>query len=243
MPKPTAPPAISETLQSGTHAAFPPFDILPNPNLKPESARNFEVGLNLSQDNLFYEGDAFRAKAVVFHNEVKDFIDLANVMTFNPFGAVQYQNIAKAELTGFELEAAYDAGFMFTTLAYTRVRGKNDQTGQPLTSVYPDKVSTTLGFRFLDEKLTVGGRYTHAWKQDLLPNPLPMGVYESDAYHLVDLFASYDHNRYFSTALTLKNILDEQYTRFRSEDPSPGFSATVSATIQVRRVETEHSGK
>ncbi len=224
-------PAITETLQTGTHPAFPPFDILPNPNLQPETAKNFELGLNLSFDNVIQEGDAFRGKAVIFRNNVDDFIELVTVPTPNPFDATQFQNIAKARLEGVELEANYDAGAFFATIAYTHVRGDDIENNQPLVSVYPDKVSTTVGFRFFEDKLVVGGRHTYAAAQKRLPNPLPRGVETSDSYNLVDLFATYEHNRYFSTALTLKNIFDEQFTRFRSEDPSPGFSATISATI------------
>ena len=226
-------PAITETLQTGVHPAFPAFDILPNPDLKPETARNWEGGVNLSFDNVIHDGDGFRAKGVVFQNNVDDFIELVSLNTPNPFGATQFQNIAEARLRGFELEAHYDAGFMFASVAYTHVRGDDLESDQPLVSVYPDKISTTVGFRFLDDKLTVGGRHTYAASQTRLPDPLPRGVEPSSSYHLVDLFATYDHNRYFSTALTLKNVLDEQFTRYRSEDPSPGFSATISAIIRL----------
>ena len=226
-------PAITETLQTGVHPAFPAFDILPNPDLKPETARNWEGGVNLSFDNVIHDGDGFRAKGVVFQNNVDDFIELVSLNTPNPFGATQFQNIAEARLRGFELEAHYDAGFMFASVAYTHVRGDDLESDQPLVSVYPDKISTTVGFRFLDDKLTVGGRHTYAASQTRLPDPLPRGVEPSSSYHLVDLFATYDHNRYFSTALTLKNVLDEQFTRYRSEDPSPGYSATISAIIRL----------
>src|SRR5690606_3931177 len=39
-------PSITETLVNGTHPA-PAFDFLPNPDLRPETAHNFELGVNV----------------------------------------------------------------------------------------------------------------------------------------------------------------------------------------------------
>lgn len=240
-------PAVSETLQSGVHPVPPEFDIIPNVNLRPETAENIEGGVNLAFDKIFNENDVFRAKASIFRNDVDDFIEdrvvgLNPATCFNPFvgigcGESQYVNIANARLEGFELEATYDNKLMFVNLAYTHVRGDDLTSNQPLKSIYPDKVVATVGFRFLEDKLMLGGRWTYADAQNRVPdavNPNDLSIDETPtpSYSLVDLFATYEVNENFSTALTLNNIFDEDYRIHRHEENEPGFSAKLSATVR-----------
>lgn len=237
-------PAVTEAFNSGTHPVPPTFTISPNPNLKPETARNYEAGVNLKFDDVLSDGDAFRAKASIFRNDVSDYID-AYLTGFNPAtcfgppfngcGTFQYQNISKARLEGVELEAFYDAGRYFAGVSYTRVRGDDLEADVPLISVYPDKLVTTAGVRFLDERLTVGGKWTIVDAQNRLPGTDRTGsvVVPQGSHDPVDLFMSYEHNRSFSTTLTLKNIFDENYTQYLNLDPSPGFSAGLTATIRL----------
>lgn len=235
-------PAISETLQSGIHPVPPTFEILPNPNLRPETAENWEAGVNLSFNKLFDERDAFRAKATIFRNNIDNYIE-DRLVGFNPglcFGAgiscgsSQYVNIDEARLEGFELEAAYDIKTMFINIAYTHVRGDDLTANIPLASVFPDKVVTTLGFRFMEDKLQVGGRWTYADGQDRVPNPTSDNIEDqpSESYNLVDLFATYKVNETVTTALTLNNIFDEQVRLYRHTEPEMGFNAKLSATIR-----------
>lgn len=229
-------PAVTETFITGVHPAFPPFVLLPNPNLVPETAQNLEAGVNLSFDGIFREDDKFRAKANYYHNEIDNFIGEQQI---GFPGTFQYVNIAQAEIYGFEVEALYDFGDGFVQATYTHARGDDKTANVPLITVYPDKFVGTVGLRFLDNALTVGARLTAAASQTRLPPPPPPpnppSILPSSSYELVDLFITYDHNRYFSAGLTLKNITDQQYVPFRQAEgtPSPGFSALLSATFKV----------
>ncbi len=227
-------PSVTETLIEGVHPGGFAFLLLPNPNLTPETAQNLEGGINLSFDGVIREDDRFRAKANYFHNEIDDFIDSvfrSPPVGTPPFGDFQYVNIAKAEIHGFEVEALYDFGDGFLQASYTHVRGDDKTAGTPLSTIYPDKFVGTAGLRFLEDKLTVGARLTAVAAQ----NRVPTGTPTSSAYELLDVFATYKHNRYFSTALTLKNVTDEQYVPFRQAEgrPSAGFAALISATVKV----------
>src|SRR5690606_11939366 len=136
-------PTVTETLIAGTHP-FPAFNILPNPGLKPEVAKTWEAGVNVEYDGTFTENDKFRGKDNVVLNNVTNFIDMVEVgepyrIPVAPgfpaafcsfpgtpcveFYAQQYQNVAKARLTGVELEAAYDWGGGFISLAATHITG------------------------------------------------------------------------------------------------------------------------
>lgn len=229
-------PAITETFNSGLHDPAFPFVFLPNPSLRPETAHNIEGGVNLQFDEVLTTADKLRAKATVYYNKVDDFIegDLLFTLPGCPtFACFQYQNVARARLQGVEFEADYDAGYAFGRIAYTYTDGKNLDTDEPLASVRPHKLVSTFGMRFMEERLVTGITWTLVGKKKSKDIPATSGIASSDGYDVVDLFATYNHNRYFSTAITLKNVLDKSYTKYQNLNASEGFSAVISATFQL----------
>lgn len=211
-------------------------------------AQNIEGGVNVQYDNIFRDGDRFRAKASVFHNEIGDYIDSVavgpvysvrvvpgmpvSVCAFVPrlcqigIQDQQYQNIAKARLQGAELEAAYDWGGGFVTVAGTIVDGRNKVTDDPLNSVAPNRISTTIGFRLFDEKLTLGTRLTFVddTKRNVT-NP-------EKGYGLIDLFASYRYSENVSGDISIQNVFDRQYTQYQNSNASPGLTAKFGLTVK-----------
>ena len=71
-----------------------------------------------------------------------------------PFDSITYANIDEARLQGLEVEAAYDPGWGFFGLGGTLNEGENKETGDPLNSVYPDRLTATAGFRALSDRLS-----------------------------------------------------------------------------------------
>ena len=247
-------PAISETLINGTHP-FPAFQILPNTALKAETAHNLEGGVNIKFDGVLREGDAFRAKIVGFSNQVDEYIDIQGVgprtfvavsplvpaslcrgrtVAFGPcqipVQAQQYVNIARADLSGVEVEAAYDWGDGFASLAFSHTEGVNASTRIALVRVPPDKIAGTFGLRFLDRALTIGTRivYNDA-RSNVPPSTL---IPNTKDYALVDLFASYEYSDTVRADLTLANIFDKRYIKYLDVDRSPGFQARGGLTVR-----------
>ena len=256
-------PAVTETLVSGIHPIFfAPFEFLPNPGLKPEIGKNKEAGLNLRFDDVLQRGDAFRGKANVYRNDVRDFIEFAPLATgatgqggvtcttVNPFGGPaceQYQNITQARLEGYELESNYDAGLWFAGFNYSHVRGKNVLTGAPLAKIPPDIATTTLGVRFLDRKLTVALRWQAVGPKERADIPTSSGqpVFPpTSSYNLVNLYAGYEPNPDLLYSFSVENLLNEQYSRYLSSFPNPSGSGapiampspgiTVRGAVKVR---------
>jgi hemoglobin/transferrin/lactoferrin receptor protein len=249
-------PTVTETLIEGVHP-FPSFNILP-PNLLPETAHNLEAGVNLRYDDVLKAGDSFRGKATVFTNLVDNFIDIepvgspyhvpfipgaptslcgAEPFLCFPINSFQYINVSKARVQGVEVEGAYDWGRGFLSLAGSAIDGKNLDDGMSLATVAPYRMSTTLGFRFLeDNALTVGGRLTlvGASPKNVAvaagsdgTEPLP-----SAAYGLVDLFASYAYSDRVSGDMTITNLFNKQYTQFLDVEPNPGLTVKAGLTIK-----------
>ena len=216
-------PAVTEVLVEGLHPGGFAFRFLPNPDLKPEVGRTLEAGINLKYDSIFQQGDKLRGKLAVFRNDVDNFIEGVYSSTPLPFGQYQYKNIAAARLTGIEGEMVYDARAWFVSASGSSIRGDNLTNREPLSSVYPDKIAFGAGLRFLDEKLVVGGKITLVDEQ----KRVPVGTPTSKAYALIDLNANYQITPEARAFLTLENIGDVRYQRFRDGDRSPGFVGKI----------------
>lgn len=216
-------PAITETLVEGLHPPPATFRFLPNPALRPEVGRTIEAGVNLKYNDVFVTGDRFRGKLSIFRNDVRDFIEGVALPRPLPFGSFQYQNIANARLTGVEGELVYDARRWFASVSGSSVRGENRTNGQPLGSVYPDKLAVAGGMRLLDEKLTISARITMVAAQ----TRVPVGVPTSKAYTLLDLQAAYQITPDARAFVSLENIGDVRYQRYRDGDRSPGFVGRI----------------
>lgn len=227
-------PSITETLVSGLHPAPAAFTFLPNPNLRPEIGRTLEAGLNLRFDDVFAAGDRLRGKFAVYRNDVRDYIESVYVDPLGRCGApapigtcagttFTYANISSARLSGVEGEVAYDARAWFASLSGSHVRGDDRTTGRPLATIQPTRVAVGGGLRLLDEKLTIGGRVTFVSAQTRLP-PASANL-ASKAHTLVDLYGAYEFNENARAFVTLENVGDVRYQRFRDGDASPGFVA------------------
>jgi hemoglobin/transferrin/lactoferrin receptor protein len=90
----------------------------PNPDLDPELSRNYEFGLNVLRNDVFFEGDKFRFKAVRFDNTYDDYIIRMRRLSD---GFYSWDNIDKAEFRGYEFSAAYDAGYAFLEGTFTQI--------------------------------------------------------------------------------------------------------------------------
>ncbi len=239
-------PAISEAFITGVHPPpAPPFSLLPNPDLTPETAHNVEGGVNLKFDGLATSSDKLRAKFVAFQNKVDDYIDGVIVPAGPPaFFAFQYQNIANATLEGLEFESVYDAHAWFVGVNAARIRGTNDETDNPLLTIPADQVTVTAGFRAFGDKLVAGARAHFVAAQDRTPpidtstldpnNPtVSRELLATDAYTTVDLFAQYVVSEQATLNLNIDNLFDETYRQYLDLTNSPGFSARVGLTMRL----------
>ena len=257
-------PSITETLVNGVHP-FPAFNVLANPNLRPEVARNVEGGVNLSFNDIYLPGDKFRGKFGGFVNQVENFIDIketgpARLVPFVPGLPVaycarrpflcfplrdfQYQNVAKAEISGIEGEGAYDWGGGFFSVSGFLNNGRDLSTGAPLATVAPSRISGTLAFRGLEKNaLTAGIRYTAVGSRNCdsfayadqnnncvsLIAGLPVNIaFAGRSYEVLDLFANYDWNDRIFTNVLISNATDRNYTQYRNSAPNPGLTVRFS---------------
>jgi len=156
-------PSLTELYADGVHFPtsffpFPRFNFfVPNPDLRPEVARNKEAGVNLRFRDVVFPRDSLRARLSVFQNDIDDFIEI--VVTNPPIGngTTQARNVSTARIRGLEIETGYDSGPWFGSFNASVLEGTNRTQGGPLSLIPAHKAAVTVGHRFLDSGMSSAG--------------------------------------------------------------------------------------
>ena len=166
--------------------------------------------MNVLRDGLLFSGDAFRAKLVYFNNNYDSYVTrTGRLEDTGPLEPFFYENVS-------------DEPFNLPTQA---------SIDQPEYSG-----SATLGTRWLDENLVLGGRVTFFGEPSLDlddPNPTFTAFYW-EAQEIFDLFGSYDVNDHLSLGFSVENVADTFYVAplYGSQIPGPGRTARVNFTAR-----------
>ncbi len=126
--------------------------LLPNPDLKPEKSRNFEIGIRSRMDRLSFDVAVFSSKYNNLIQEKKD-LGTANGLAASTANPTLFQtiNIDQATIQGFEIKGTIDWGQTAdgkwrTPVSYGQARGTNDTSGLPLSYIEPAKLSVGLKY-------------------------------------------------------------------------------------------------
>ncbi len=221
-------PSLTEVYISGQH--FPGNNWVVNPNVRPETSANKEGGVNLRFSNVALPGDRLRARAAYFVNDLEDYISEVVTATTSTI-----TNVSKARIQGAEAEIRYDARTWFGALGASALRGDNRVTSQPLSDTPADKVSFSLGYRFLDSGFTLGGRSVANAAQKRVPSGTPT----TGGYMLWDVFASWQPTmepiKDMRVDLGVDNLFDKVYRRsnWNSATPAPFYEVGRNAKLAV----------
>lgn len=186
----------------------------PNSTLRPQTNATWELGLTLAFDGLLAAKDAFRFKISGFDESATDFITSKTVGTYArtaPYAGTgsifQYINVPNAHRWGGEAELNYRIDDWDLGLGYSRLRVKNQATGENLFSP-PDKVTSSLGY-YIDDYWSVryGGRYVFAQEYD------GTIARRRSGYSVHDIGTSYDRD-WYRVDFGITNLFDKGYATY-----------------------------
>ncbi|KON80228.1 TonB-dependent receptor [Azoarcus sp. PA01] len=207
-----------------------------NPQIEPEIATQFEIGLKGADDDVSYALSAYRTR-------ITDYITGRNVSgapgtnrcpPANASACKETFNLGRATLVGVEAEARWQAvRGQWLTASYSRVRGENEDLDEPLFQMPADEMS--LGWE---------GRVAAAWtadatlrlvrKQDRVATMFAAGTEnETSGFATADFGATW-HGQRQRVRVALKNAFDKPYHEHLTEGVSgmeidaPGRSLMVS---------------
>lgn len=247
------PGTLGEMLLGGSHIGNL-MDYAPNAYLKPETSQTWEIGLNLTADDLLTGGDSLRVKAAYFDKTVDNYIALGTV-NGTPAADGQassyyaYTNLlGDSRLRGVEVEANYDAGPYYAGGSFTYTKGdfattySDDPWGNATStgngtilyvSVAPKyRFTADVGVRFLDDRLNIGARANRIVPSEQLG--LFSTIYRAKPYTTFDIYGSWDFNENASLRFAVNNVTDVAYIdpMNSSDFPAPGRTATLSLKVR-----------
>lgn len=232
------PPSLRESAYSESF-------LFPNPDLEPEIARNWELGLNVLRSDLLVGGDKLRMKVSYFNNNYEDYISRVD-HTEQTIAYYTTRNIDQAVFSGVEISGGYDAGFIFTEFSlnyYTNVEfcdlgepcvndGLNGDYG--MNHIPPELTATlTLGLRAFEDRLVLGARLNHVGARAV---PLSASNLSFTApwvpYTVFDLFGSYKVSPNLMLNASVENVGDLYYIDALANTamPSPGRTIRLGLT-------------
>lgn len=214
-----------------------------NPFLRPEKAETSQLGFNTAKQHVLLDNDFLGVKVVAWRTRLKDYIHSQSFYLLTDSGRLTnnidddieggfhaqiYTNSPEAvRHKGLEININYDAGLLFTELAYSYQRTGTpvDATaksmygfGTPGATELPRHFGNlTVGARMLDRRLTVGStfRFTGKAKRVL---PASEDLADMDTLEdlpqiptLVDLFAHYQWSKNLLLKASVRNATNRNY--------------------------------
>ena len=195
---------------------------LANPDLKPETAHELEVGASFAKSGLFNKGDHLKAKFTYFDANIDDMITLVELteMGASPDDSiyVTYANVEEAKRKGYEFSSTYYLSAWDLSASYEHLDLYDKQTKQKITP-FADKLRLAVGYTFEAIALSLSANVDHWFKPEQNPESYMWGTteyfYVDEAYTQANIAGKWipNNNGLESTTLHfgINNIFDEQY--------------------------------
>jgi vitamin B12 transporter len=209
-------PTLSELFQS-----YPAFFFIANPNLRPETSRGYDVGVEQA-----LVGETLRAGVTYYYNRVRNLI----VAAPSPDGInITYANVGRAHTDGVESFVAYNPVKAITLRAdYTYTQATDDGTGQELLRRPKHKASlnaawqATSAFSLNATVLTVS-----SWIDGNRDFSIPRLT--APGYTVVNLAASFAIDRHLTVFGRVDNLFDRHF-----QNPVGFLQPTLGAFAGIR---------
>jgi hemoglobin/transferrin/lactoferrin receptor protein len=230
--KPPSPDQVNTSFANNT--SF--YEIIGNPNLKPEYSDTIELGFRGKNERLGYSVTAF-------HSKYKDFISQEQIggsMTIVDPTIFQYINFGKVTIRGLEARLSLNvtSALSFSGgIAYAKGDSDNNGVKKPLETI--DPLKTVLGARYKAESWGAFADISHSAAKSKSRMPTETN-FASGSYTIVDIGAHWNPVKDVTISATINNLLDKKYwqwsdvrglagnTTFADAFTSPGRNAQVS---------------
>lgn len=203
-------PTMGEMYNDAKHFSIGSFYTnywVPNPNLRPETNETQEYGFGLRFDDLMLANDGVEFKASYFDTNAKDYI--STTVDFAKATTMSY-NVPNAKIWGWDMTAKYTSDLFSLDVAYNRTRGKDEDTGEWISSLNPDTVTSVLDIPVAQSGFSVGWVGTFAERSTHISSSYSA----QPGYGVNDFYISYrgqQRLRGLTTSLVFGNAFDKEY--------------------------------
>lgn len=181
--------------------------VVGNPNLRSETADNFEIGVKGKNSSLNY-------LVTGYYNRYHNFIDWVSKPTSGYTSFIQYDNLDKAKVYGITADVKwnfYDDFYTTAGFAYSRGKATNNGVTTPINSIQPMK--TKLGFGYEGDKFGANIQWTYnRGKSDKDIEQSSAYLYNpTGGYSLFDFGVYWKPVENLTLTANVNNIFDKKY--------------------------------
>lgn len=176
-----------------------------NPNLRPEVADNFELGIKSQNDKLQY-------RVAAYYNKYRDFIDSISRSEGEYSPLIQYQNLDKAAIHGVTANAKwqfYDALYVSGGLSYAKGKAERQGNKAPINTIQPLKLKTGFGYEGQQFGANVQLNHIKGKKQKDIN-----GTFEANpsrTVNVIDLGLYWKPVKNLTLSANVNNLFDKKY--------------------------------
>lgn len=216
--------------------------VLSNPDLKPETSQNLELGVRAQLSRLHIALVAFTGD---FENLIVDKKPMGGTGTVGDPLLFQSINIDNATIQGFEVQGKVDwgtwaGGRWSTPFAYGQTRGTDKATGKRLNAIDPAKL--VVGLRYAtaqwDWRLEMthhSAKRTSDLGEPYLPKQVGVPQFTVPDATTLDLSAQWRPRKDWRINLALINLGDTKYWLWSDVQGLAGTSPVIDAYTQAGR--------
>lgn len=228
-------PDMRERYQSGPRSSG--YYWAGNPQISPEKATQFELGLKGSDSRLDYGLALWRSRISNYITGVQltGPSAIAACGQANAAACKRNVNLGHATLTGLDASVRWQAlAGHWISATYSMVRGDNDDLNEPLFQMPADALRLGWEGR-ITPQLTLDASALLVKRQNRVATVFARGTEDATAgYGVIDLGATWHLNKDHSLRLAVKNLADKHYHEHLAEGspgmetPAPGRSIALS---------------
>lgn len=215
-----------------------PYRTIPNPNLKPETSRTFELGARGQANRVEWEVVTFTGR---YRNFISDNPEL--LRTEGGTDILQFTNRDRVQLSGLELKSRWQvAPGTWLRASYGFTEGKDSTTQRPINSVNPAQL--TIGVDHRQGAWSAGAALTHTARKS--PSDIDFTPFATQfatpSHTTLDLTARWNLRPGLRLSAAVRNVTNETYWEWsnvrgvsgsgsgKDAFSSPGRSLAVAIT-------------
>lgn len=184
-----------------------PYEMLGNPDLKPETNNQMDLVLAYNKSKISMELNLFAAYLTNFITAEKT--ELTPRLPTSP-GVRQFVNINEALKTGFEMNFNHIIGLGFRQqLMFAYTYGQNLVISEALPEIAPFDLRYAIMGTHFDNRLNTAIRLRHVMGQDRISESF--GETATPQFTILDIDASYDINSFIAAKIGVQNLFDQAY--------------------------------
>ena len=207
------------------------MDLVPNPSLRPEEVKSYEIGLRGQFQQGFFTVTVFKSDYTDF---IQNFVNTPSI-NFPGLFDLTYANLSKVNLLGFEFATEYHfTDYWSANLAVAYTQGTQKATATSAETAFDGTTpfSGVVGVRYNDRPNGFDAQLISTWSAGALSRSDPT-YYRPDSYIVFDAIVGYRPQ--MAPGLTLRasvlNIGDTRY--FPSLTGNTTYTNTASAAVAM----------